>query len=453
MICRKCKAEWEDGRTVCPQCGWDNGASPEQEEILEKTKTVSNKPKGKKRKKAAKWSKKKRVFAVLAGLLVVALLATVLYFALKKNDVFYKGDYTYSEFWANANKDRVVATMGEYELTNEMLQMFYWMQVYDFINYYGSYVSYMGLDTKTHLNEQIYNQQTGMTWEQYFLEDAFYTWHHYQALVSAAEKANYQMPEEYRKHLDGLEATLQEDAKKKGYDSVEALLRRDLGCTATFESYYKYMEYFYIGNLYFEEMTKSLDATETEIEKYFKDNEEDLKELNPSVTKTSGKLIDVRHILIQPKNGTKDEKGNTVYSDEAWEACRVKAQEIYDEWLAGEKTEKSFGELANEKSEDKGGNVTDGGIYTYVAKGDMVKEFDAWCFDDARRPGDHALVKTQYGYHIMYFVEGDEGWIRYCKDGVISKKSEAMMEAMAEENPIEIYYRKIYLNNPELLGG
>lgn len=434
MICRKCKTEWEDGQTVCPQCGWE-------------------KPKRKKRRKSAKMSKKKKIVTAVAVVLLVTILAQVLYFALKKNDVFYKSDYTYSSFWANAAKDKVVATMGEHQLTNEMLQMFYWMQVYDFINYYGSYVSYMGLDTKKPLDEQVYNETTGMTWEQYFLEDAFYTWHHYQALVSAAEEANYQMPEEYRKHMDGMKDSLQADAEKKGYSSLDELLQRDLGCTATFETYYKYMEYFYIGNLYFEEMTKDLAATDAEIEEYFKDNEEDLKKMDPSVTKTSGRLIDVRHILIQPKNGTKDDKGNTVYSDEEWEACRVKAQETYDQWLAGDKTEKSFGELANEKSEDKGGYVTDGGIYTYVAQGDMVKEFDAWCFDETRKPGDHALVKTQYGYHIMYFVEGDEGWIRYCEDGVVSLKAEEMMEALAEANPMEVNYRMVCMNNPGLLGG
>ena len=38
----------------------------------------------------------------------------------------------------------------------------------------------------------------------------------------------------------------------------------------------------------------------------------------------------------------------------------------------------------------------------------MVQEFNDWCFDAARKPGDTAVVKTTYGYHIMYFVgEGE----------------------------------------------
>ena len=34
----------------------------------------------------------------------------------------------------------------------------------------------------------------------------------------------------------------------------------------------------------------------------------------------------------------------------------------------------------------------------------MVTEFNNWIFDDARKAGDVEIVKTSYGYHIMYFV-------------------------------------------------
>ena len=34
----------------------------------------------------------------------------------------------------------------------------------------------------------------------------------------------------------------------------------------------------------------------------------------------------------------------------------------------------------------------------------MVQTFNDWCFDEARKTGDSGIVKTQFGYHIMYFV-------------------------------------------------
>ena len=33
----------------------------------------------------------------------------------------------------------------------------------------------------------------------------------------------------------------------------------------------------------------------------------------------------------------------------------------------------------------------------------MVTEFNDWCFDAARLPGDTGVVDTQYGSHVMFF--------------------------------------------------
>jgi hypothetical protein len=121
------------------------------------------------------------------------------------------------------------------------------------------------------------------------------------------------------------------------------------------------------------------------------------------VTKESGKLVDVRHILIKPTGGTLSADGKTTtYSEEEWNTCRDKAQAILDAWLAGEADEDAFAALATEKTEDAGSKKS-GGLYENVWKGKMATEFNDWCFDEARQVGDYGLVKTSYGYHIMFF--------------------------------------------------
>ena len=39
----------------------------------------------------------------------------------------------------------------------------------------------------------------------------------------------------------------------------------------------------------------------------------------------------------------------------------------------------------------------------------MVTEFNDWCFADGRAVGDSGIVKTSYGYHIMFFSGEGEG--------------------------------------------
>ena len=118
------------------------------------------------------------------------------------------------------------------------------------------------------------------------------------------------------------------------------------------------------------------------------------------------KMVNVRHILVKPEHPTDEAEDahsdDETYSAEEWDAAKATAEEIYDEWKAGEATEDSFAELANEKSDD--GDGTTGGLYENVIPGQMVQAFNDWCFDSSRKSGDTGIVKTEYGYHILYFV-------------------------------------------------
>lgn len=118
-------------------------------------------------------------------------------------------------------------------------------------------------------------------------------------------------------------------------------------------------------------------------------------------------LANVRHILIQPENGVTDTNGNTTYSDEDWAAAQKKAEALLADWEAGKATEDTFATLANENSADTGSNEN-GGLYEDVYPGQMVTSFNDWCFDDTRAAGDTGIVKTDYGYHIMYYVGDSE---------------------------------------------
>ena len=114
--------------------------------------------------------------------------------------------------------------------------------------------------------------------------------------------------------------------------------------------------------------------------------------------------IDVRHILVTIKNGKTDEDGKTVYSDEDKAEALKKIEEIKAEFEAGEQTEDAFSILAKKKSEDTG-STGNGGLYENVYPHMMVEAFNDWCFDADRKTGDVEIVETEYGYHLMYFVQ------------------------------------------------
>lgn len=115
------------------------------------------------------------------------------------------------------------------------------------------------------------------------------------------------------------------------------------------------------------------------------------------------KTVSVRHILVKPEG-----LDSSAATDETWADAKKKAKELLAQWKKGDATEDSFGELATANTEDTG-SVSTGGLYENVAPGEMVTEFNDWIFDSSRKKGDTDIVKTDYGYHIMYFV-GSTGY-------------------------------------------
>ena len=119
-------------------------------------------------------------------------------------------------------------------------------------------------------------------------------------------------------------------------------------------------------------------------------------------------LVNVRHILVSYEGGTYDETtGTTTYNDKEKQLAKSQADEILATFQAGEQTEEAFAALATEKTTDPG-SKENGGLYEDVYPGQMVAAFNDWCFDAARKTGDTAIVETEYGCHIMYFVGTSE---------------------------------------------
>ncbi|MGB4610601.1 MAG: peptidylprolyl isomerase [Saccharofermentanales bacterium] len=116
--------------------------------------------------------------------------------------------------------------------------------------------------------------------------------------------------------------------------------------------------------------------------------------------KPTEKIYDSRHILI----GIDEED-----PEKTDEKSKAKAEEILAEYEAGEKTAEAFADLAVQYSEDQG-SVSNGGQYKGVVPGQFVPEYEAYCLDPARKPGDVEIVKTVHGYHIIYFEGTSEKW-------------------------------------------
>ena len=123
--------------------------------------------------------------------------------------------------------------------------------------------------------------------------------------------------------------------------------------------------------------------------------------------------VDVRHILFQV-----DDTEN----EEAWSTALAEAEALKAEYEKGEKTVESFTALVHDNTDDTGSAET-GGLYESVRPtSSYVDGFLDWCVAAERKAGDVEIVKTEYGYHLMYFVKHQEQTYR---DQMISDKLRA----------------------------
>lgn len=501
MNCRFCNEELPERGDFCPICGRNQRVHLEEstptqlaqigideEELMAQAMEFADEKSEPEAEEIPvevpdQLKKAKRLALFTGCIAALAVLALVLFMGIRggwelsdlfdwkifrENTIACQDSYTVKDKKALNQREKVVATMGDKELTNGQLQIYYWNEVWEFYknNYY--YLSYYGLDITKPLDEQTYKE--GTTWQHYFLEQALQSWEANQALALEAEAHNYVLPAEQQQELDGMAANLEKQALENGYGSADEMVQDSFGPGCMLEDYIAYMQVYYYGYMYFAEEYEKLDPSMAEIEEYFTAHEAELKE--SGITKDEGNYVDVRHILMMIDNfviedektpeegaetqaeeettkpeedaeGEKEEESK--YSDEEWAACLAEAQRILDLWLTNP-TEDYFAELANEHSDDQDGKVTNGGIYTDItASTNFVEPFLNWCIDEIRQVGDYGIVQTEYGYHIMYFSHSEPIWVAECRDAWIGEHAQALINNACETHVAEINYKKIVL--------
>lgn len=137
---------------------------------------------------------------------------------------------------------------------------------------------------------------------------------------------------------------------------------------------------------------------------------------------------DVRHILVEAETTKEDTEGNKVdlpakEIEKNFAEAKKEAEAILKEWKSGDATEDSFTALAKEKSDDPGVTENSGLYEDITSTSSYVPEFLDWALA-SHKVGDTGIIKTDYGYHVMYFVGADktEKWESDVRSAIAEKE-------------------------------
>ncbi len=262
----------------------------------------------------------------------------------------------------------IIATNKTSSLTNRDFIYYYWDGFYSIYSQMGSYLaSYLNFAMP--FDQQMASQT--QTWHQYLAEMAVEAWHQTDMLYNEAVNAGHRLDEAGEQYLADSREALETYAAEAGYADGASYLRHTFDPCADVDSYMEYNRRNLLVSSY----------TEERYQQFY----DQVYDPNAQVQYCAN----VRHILLQPGEG------------EDMTAALKRAEELYEQWKA-DPTEDHFAALAAQHTTDPGSQTT-GGLYEDVYPGQMVQNFNDWCFDDARKVGDTGIVETEYGYHIMYY--------------------------------------------------
>ena len=394
-------------------------------------------------------------------------------------DVTCLGSYTVSNAEISAAADTVVATIGDAKLTNSQLQVYYWLELAAYRQSDAEAQPDYGQSLDT---QSCPIDSSVASWQQYFLKAALNTWHTHQALVLMAEKEGVPKETEYspdlEKHqeymtdkpayqyhrahfesyvpntmhqdyLDTLPETLATLASDSGFADTAALAEAIAGSGARDADLEAYAHTANLAYMYFVERGYQFQPTAEEVESWYAENQAGLDV-------DDGKTVDLRHILLIPENAQVAEDGTVTCGEDAWNVCLTKAQSLVGKWQSAvrktkyadqtpvDPAESRFSEFAKDHSADEGSRAN-GGLYVNIRQGQLTEALDSWCFDPARQYGDHEILRSDCGYHIVFFNGTTENWFSAAEAGLIRQMGSDLIAEALEKYPAAIQYSDIKL--------
>ena len=405
-----------------------------------------------------------------AGLTVLATILTiaVLHFTnvfdvtkwFKEQDITYKASYTASLTKVERNGKRVVAKVGNQKLTNSELQIHYWNGVWDYVQEYGGYVKLMGMDPEVPLDQQTH-KESGLTYQQWFLQNAIESWRRFAILVQMSEDAGYQMTPEQQQELDNIPNTIAAQALEEGFADTEAYVEKYYPGSSV-EGFVQYNANLLKAMYYFDAVYESLMPNEQEVEAYYAQNEATFQKGKKA--KEDGLYHDIRHIYLRIPTEIGDINGKPAHTQKEWDDNLPNAEKVLADFKAAGGTEEAFIQLVKTVS-DPDYQVNDG-LVTKLTKHTIIAEdpdepfaeaFKNWYLDPARKAGDVEIIKDDngsvQGYQIMYYCGGTAIWRYEAQTLLLSEKTNAMLAEAEAKWQIDVKYSRILLGMPENVGA
>lgn len=339
-----------------------------------------------------KENKKNRLYTIAFVAVLVILVAVAAFVGI---------DRAIANSGTRENKT-IAAYVGDKALTDAELNYYFIDTVNNFYSQNGQYLSLFGMDTSKALDQQVYNDETGETWADYFMSSAADSAKATYALCKQAEDNGFVLPQESEDQITTAESNIAFYAKLYGYNKGLDYLKAMYGKGATEEGYKAYLRANLTAQAYQDSYKSGLTFTADDITA--KDNED----------KTVYNSYSYNQYYVSTSRYLDDEATN----EEKAEAAKKDADSLVSEDIQSvADLDKAIAALEINKDTSATSSAMNNTRYSAVNS-----TIAQWVSDSSRKEGDKVVLPsmaastdedgndttTVAGYYVVYFLSSTD---------------------------------------------
>ena len=271
----------------------------------------------------------------------------------------------------------------------------------NYINQYGSYLTYFGLDTSKDLSTQMYSDT--LTWQDYFEQNAVESLKQNKALMAEAKAAGftYDTTEEYNTFKESVKTS----AASAGVSEKE-YIRSIYGSYATMGRIEEYIKNDMVMNAYYQKLQEDNAPSDDEIQNYYDENKANYDSVDYRLTTIEAELPTEPTELADPVDETAaTDTTGTTDGTAAADSTQDTAYQPSDAEIA--KAMEDAKVLADEAEKTV---AKDGEAHENEKKTSVNYLISDWLFDDARKAGDTTVI-TNDNSHCYYVVAFEKRYL------------------------------------------
>lgn len=448
----------------------------------EKVVTKYDRKVQRRKEEKAKEAKQKKITTAVAIVVAVALVAFIASFPIR----------TYI-----AQHETFVTINGE-EITRVEFDYNYNNVVNDYVNQYGAYLGYFGLDVSQDFSTQMYDEN--LSWKDYFEEMTIENMRGTKAIKAEADAAGFQF--DTAAEVADFKEALKEAAKTAGV-STNNYVKQLYGQYATLNNLSDFVAEAARNNAYYEQIADSMKPAEEDIENYYNENpdnydsvdyyvmefpaeitaeeptEEDIEAAMNAACDLADAALDNVSSEGELMEGETYAEAAYAIADWLFDEARVagdaeviedadsstyyavefvnryldetatanvraitlsedNSQAILDEWNAAGATEDGFAELCKKYTVDSTA-VSTGGLMEGVTEDSVSEELAAWIFAEERVAGDTTSITIESGNtYVLYYVgQGEPEWKVNISSSLLSEKMADYLDSISADVVVE----------------